>query len=310
LLFAGNVRAYQDLPYSAAVGAWDPIVSAPGVQQDMQADALSERLEMSRYVRVRGRTGEENEDGIDPGWLELMDLVNAAALSRSMQRPMPQFSTIPNVTQTLGVHVLGNQLPFAVPLGPVEFLYSGARVSLTVMNPGRSRAGPSQIVVSSGWLPEMLIDPLLPQYAQPLWSSQSLLKAELYVRIVPADVVSCACTFSYHQYTGEEAQCTCDDRDDYRYALVDNRGVTHTFVPTPTETGAISHLGGPDRNGNYTRTYDPLRTQFWSQDGQMQLDITNPCLPVIHGPDGSTEEFHGVGVQPLCPRLQHQRKRA
>jgi YD repeat-containing protein len=199
------------------------------------------------------------------------------------------------------VYVLGNQPPFSVDLGPVNLLFAGARVDLWIENPAQGVEGPTAISVASGWLPDPHFNLSFGGAGGSSWSSKAVLKSDLYLDIFPASVVSCRChIIPRHQadpFRPDERRCYCDDDYVYRYRTIDARGTTHVFVQTPSETGAVSHVSSTD-DTNFNYTYDPLPTQFWSDNGQMRLDVSNPCLPVVHYPDGSTEEFHAAGLSP------------
>lgn len=175
---------------------------------------------------------------------------------------------------------LGNQASFGVQLGPVGLRFAGARAGLSIAanissstNPGY----PAWISVFSGWLPDMSVDLGTPKI-RPMWDARAVLKGDLYVDVYLTSAVNC--TGATRDSPGH-----CDDNYVYRYRYIDEAGLPHFFLQRPVETNVLSHSGG---------TYDPLPTQYWSTDGQMALDLSQPCLPVLRRPDGSVEEFHAA----------------
>ncbi|HET7786388.1 MAG TPA: RHS repeat domain-containing protein, partial [Myxococcales bacterium] len=180
-------------------------------------------------------------------------------------------------------YVLGNQPAYSVALGPIQLNYAGARIGLSLAVSG-SQTYAAALSAFSGWLPDMLVDINTPDI-HPLWDSRALLKGEIFADLTPVAPGACTCTtIVTDTSTGAtETSCRCDGNYIYRYRYVDGRGSAHYFVQRPAEAQVLSHYGGP---------YGALPTQFWSQDGQMALDVSNPCLPLIRFPDGTTEEFH------------------
>jgi YD repeat-containing protein len=213
--------------------------------------------------------------------------------SRPHYAPYQDGVILPDGMDPNAYYVLGNQPAISVPLGPIQLTYAGARVGLSLAV-SSSTTYVAALSAFSGWLPDMLVDINTPNIV-PLWDSRALLKGDIYADVTPVAPGACTCTtIVTDSSTGAtENDCRCDGNYIYRYRYVDARGATHAFVQTPAESQVVSHYGGP---------YDPLPTKFWSQDGQMSLDLTNPCLPLIKFPDGTTEEFHfpkaGLGFTP------------
>jgi YD repeat-containing protein len=195
---------------------------------------------------------------------------------------------------------LQNQPQYSVQLGPVPFQYRGAQIIMSAMwnpiftaanNPNYwSYRGPfSGLIARSGWSgPAQAMDRSL--FALQARDDRALLKGYLVEDIVllgasPYLAAGCGNTLVYAAYAYR-----------YRY-LSPSGGKPLTFFQTGGEQ-VLRSLA----NSDCSSTTEPARpTKFWSQDGSVALDVTNPCLPTMTYPDGTIEQLAGAvpGERPL-----------
>jgi YD repeat-containing protein len=188
---------------------------------------------------------------------------------------------------------LQNQPQYSVQLGPLPFHYRGAQIVMSAMwNPIFTAAnkpnywsyrGPYSVLLArSGWGgPAQARDRAL--NALIARDDRALLKGYLVEDIVLLG------SSPYLQTGCGNMLVSASYAYRYRY-IAPEGGKPLTFFQAGGEQVLMSTATSTCVGAN-----EPARpTKFWSQDGSVALDMTNPCLPIMTYPDGTVEQLEGA----------------
>ena len=200
------------------------------------------------------------------------------------------FTATPEYYLTAGPEAhffLGNQAKYSVKLGPIELPFDGAMVEEFVKYLYPEEQGETcqklvSMAAGSGWA--HLYHPItFEEYdtvvlANPMdMFTTGFLAQDI---VMASEASSCSGSSPYNAACGYV----------YRYRYFNPDGEQTLFLATSGETPLLSTWNDGGCGDLYVIT--PAPTQYQSVDRLMTLDVTNPCMPVIHFADGSTQELH------------------